>query len=83
MCIIVIKSTQRSIGPHSATCQLCCGLPAQQLLLYELCVAQGHFSRSQGDDGDGDGIGDGDHSPRSTETSRLAMSMLASKLPQS
>ena len=35
-----------------------------------------------GDDGDGDGVGDGDHSIRSTETSRLATSTLASKLPQ-
>jgi hypothetical protein len=35
-----------------------------------------------GDDGDDDGVGDGDHSTRSTYTSRLATSMLASKLPQ-
>ena len=35
-----------------------------------------------GDDGDGDGVGDGDHSTRSPQTSRLAMSTLASKLLQ-
>ena len=35
-----------------------------------------------GDDGDGDGVSDSDHSTWSTFTSRLAMLMLASKLPQ-
>jgi hypothetical protein len=35
-----------------------------------------------GDNGDGDGVGDGNYSTRSTLTSRLATSTLASKLPQ-
>jgi hypothetical protein len=34
-----------------------------------------------GDDGDDDGVGDGGHRTRSTLTSRLATSTLASKLP--
>jgi hypothetical protein len=35
-----------------------------------------------GNDGNDDCVSDGDHCTRSTQTSRLAMSMLASKLPQ-
>ena len=42
----------------------------------------GNGDDGNGDDGDGDGVGDGDHSTRSTETSRLAMSTLGSKLLQ-
>jgi len=35
-----------------------------------------------GNDGDDDGVGDGHHCTRSTLTSRLATSKLASKIPQ-
>jgi len=40
----VILSTRRSIGLHSATCQICYGIPPEKQLLYELRVAQGHFA---------------------------------------
>jgi len=48
---------------------------------------EGDGDDGDGDDaddneGDGDGVGDGDHCTRSTETSRLATSTLASKLQQ-
>ena len=39
MRIIVIESTRRSIGPHSATCQIRYELQTQKQLLYELRVA--------------------------------------------
>jgi len=38
MCIIVIWSMRRSVGSHSATRQICYGLPSQKLVLYELRV---------------------------------------------
>ena len=42
----------------------------------------GDVDDGDGDDGDGGGVGDDDHSTSSTQTSRLAMSTLASKLVQ-
>jgi hypothetical protein len=58
-------------------------LGSHRLWAYAYAVgADGDYGDGDdGDDGD-DGVGDGGHRTRSTLTSKLATSMLASKLPQ-